>query len=295
MEVTTLFRDDGSTSREDVARALKRPGLVAENRARLLAEEAFNELKERQQLSVPCPSIAQYPFELVDGDEVLQRREPPADESSRGLIYLFLLAVTRGNMASTDRTLKGIDPTVVFEKLCADVLANFWGGRSEFSDVFIVGTARKNGRRHFPTEVDTLCNKLDEGGGWKKGARSPRAGDGSLDLAAWRRFQDKRSGGLVGFAQCKTGVHWREHLTKLKPAAFCGDYMRRPLLLAPLAMYMVPCRVEYERWDSDVRRGGLLLDRCRIAQYAADVTPELLDECRRWLDAALEDTRTQQS
>ena len=37
VEVTTLFRDDGSTSREDVARALKRPGLVAENRARLLA------------------------------------------------------------------------------------------------------------------------------------------------------------------------------------------------------------------------------------------------------------------
>ena len=206
-------------------------------------------------------------------------------------MYLFLLAITRGNMHSTHRALKGIDPTKVFEKLCGDVLMNFWGGRSTFSDVLIVGTARGNGRRHFPTEIEILCNKLGEGVGWKKGARSPGAGDGSLDIAAWRRFPDKRRGGLVGFAQCKTGIHWREHLTKLIPEAFCGNYMREPLLLAPLAMYMVPCRVEHDRWDSDVRLGGLLFDRCRITQYATDIPKERRDECRVWLDAALEDTR----
>ena len=291
VEITTLFKNGGDTSREDLARALKRSGFVTEDRARILAEEAFNELKDRQQLAESCPEIAKYPFELVDNDDVLRRKQKSTNPADGGVVYLFLLAITRGSMHSTHRTLGGIDPTKVFEKLCADVLINFWGGRSAVSDVLIVGTARRNGRRHFPTEIETLCNKLGEGGGWKKGARSPGAGDGSLDIAAWRRFPDKRRGGLVGFAQCKTGIHWREYLTKLKPEAFCGNYMREPLLLAPLAMYMVPCRVEYDRWDSDVRLGGLLFDRCRITQYSTDIPEERLDECRVWLDAALEDTR----
>ena len=145
VEITTLFKDDDDTSREDLARALKRPGFVSEDRARVLAEEAFNELKDRQQLAESCPEIAKYPFELACNDDVLKRRQKSTNPVDGGLVYLFLLAITRRSMHSKHRTLGGIDPTKVFEKLCADVLMNFWGGRSAFSDVLIVGTSRRNG------------------------------------------------------------------------------------------------------------------------------------------------------
>ena len=77
---------------------------------------------------------------------------------------------------------------------------------------------------------------------------APRGGDGKLDLmVVWRKFSDGRPGVLAGFAQCKTGIHWRDHLAKLEPAAFSGKFMRQQLIVSPLKDLYGP---EPNCWES---------------------------------------------
>lgn len=188
-------------------------------------------------------------------------------------------------MDSRRRVLSGIDPTAVFERLCADVLATFWGGHSNVSGAFVFGTARQNAT--FRSKIEDLCVRIGEGVGWKPDSKPPGAGDGTLDVVAWRRFLDDRQGSLIGFAQCKTGLYWRQHLTKLQPEVFCRRFMKQTLVLHPVRLYLVPCRVDRADWERHTGEGGILFDRCRIVQYAQNVSKSTLDECRSWLTIAL--------
>ena len=122
----------------------------------------------------------------------------------------------------------------------------------------------------------------------KIGEKPPGAGDGKLDVVVWRVFPDRRAGGLFGFGQCKTGIHWKTHLTKLEPREFCRRYFQQPLIIDPVRVYMVPHRVNGSDWDHHTGEGGLLFDRCRLVQYGYDVSSEVLNECRDWLNAALD-------
>ncbi len=281
VEASTLFRADGSTSQEDLARAIHIDRSLSQQRARELAEDAFEELNDRiDACRVNChPNISCYPFELMGKNTVLQRKPPVPPDTDAGLLYLFLLVLSRSNMGSTARARNAIDPTKVFERLCADVLKDFWGGQSAHSDSLVFGTAHAGGQRNFESHINQLCNFLQEGMGWKNGARSPGAGVGKLEIVVYRRFCDKRPVSLVGFAQCKTGIHWREHLTKLQPSGFCHNYMTNPLVVEPMRIYMVPHRIVANRWDEDSRAGGLLFDRCRIVNYGNSIKPMTLKNC----------------
>lgn len=104
-------------------------------------------------------------------------------------------------------------------------------------------------------------------------------------------FSDGRTGGLIGFGQCKTGVHWKTHLTKLRPASFCRKYLAQPLILEPVRVYMVPHRVDKADWESHTDEGGLLFDRCRLVQYGHTISKDLTKDCRTWLNAALDRQR----
>lgn len=66
-----------------------------------------------------------------------------AQPSNIACLYWFLLLISRISMESTSRVLKSIDPTKVFESLCADVLASFWAVDGPHSGTFIFGTAAK--------------------------------------------------------------------------------------------------------------------------------------------------------
>ncbi|MDA1313926.1 MAG: hypothetical protein O2968_11365 [Acidobacteria bacterium] len=191
------------------------------------------------------------------------------------------------------RKLEGLDPTVIFERLCADILLNFWGGPSELSGAMVFGTARERASHNskFESNIEHLCSSLREGRGWKTGARKPGAGDGKLDIVVWRVFSDGRSGGLVGFGQCKTGVHWKTHLTRLRPRGFCQKYFQKPLAIDPIGVYMVPHRVEGSEWDDHTGEAGLLLDRCRLVQYGYNISKDVFGDCKIWLAAALKRQR----
>ncbi len=294
-EIATLFKNDRAISEDDLARQLHRDGFSSQTDSNQLASEAFDELQNRSDcLSHTSVVSASYPFDLTAGGNVIHLAREPNTTSTDGILYLFLLAITRASMHASSRTLVGIDPTKVFEQLCADVLLSFWGGKSAYSDVFLTGTAQTSGKRHFPSIVTALCKNLGQGLGWKTGAKSPGAGDGGLDVAVWRRFQDGRAGGLVGFAQCKTGDNWTEHLGRKNPASFHNAYMARPLVIDPLHLFMVPCRVEASAWDDYSREArGVLLDRCRIVHYGFSVSQVILEECRKWFLEAIRIERLQ--
>jgi hypothetical protein len=285
-EVTALFQADGNVSREDLARALHRRSGVSEDRARRVAEDAFSELSDRlKSCGAGKNEPNRYPFCLSFGSTLLSLKRPFRLNSNFGLLYWFLLFVTRADMSSNARTLDHTDPTTVFERLCAEVLCEFWGGGSEYSGAMVVGTAT-TGNTQFKAKITELCQKIGEGNGWRPGALSPGAGDAKLDLAAWRRFADSRQGGLLGFAQCKTGIHWKDHLTKLRPESFCQRFFQRLPTVLPVRLYMVPNRIVSHRWEEHSLEGGLLMDRCRILQYGNGISPPTLRQCKRWVHAA---------
>ena len=57
------------------------------------------------------------------------------------MLYIFLLLTSRADM-DAQRSLEGLDPTVLFEQVCADILLNFWGGATALSGSLVFGTAR---------------------------------------------------------------------------------------------------------------------------------------------------------
>ena len=288
-EISALFKADGTISREDLARAIFRSASIREVRARQIAEDAFTEIADRV---VSCGTgtsdLNRYPFRLDAGQTLLSLKRPFRTTSNFGLLYWFLLFVTRAEMDAKERILASVDPTKAFEQLCGDVLGAFWGGTTNYSGSIVMGTSSKPTKtvQNFQSKIQQLCEKLAEGAGWRAGGIAPGAGDAKLDVVAWKRFADKRQGALVGFAQCKTGVHWKDHLTKLKPRTFCLRFMQRPLVIAPLRLYMVPNRIVSHRWEEHTSDGGLLLDRCRLVQYGGAIAAPTLHSCKKWLMAA---------
>ena len=299
VELTALLSANRTASKEDLKKALLREpdpsedGTVqtrrsTDERVEANVSDVFKELEDRLlACGNPAPQSPSYPFRLDETLSVLTMR--PNDIGSSNLLYLFLLAVTRSDMSVQTRVKESVDPTKVFEQLCADVLRRFWGGISTHSDAMIFGTARSKAasEKKFQTNINKLSESLQEGDGWKDGARAPGGGDGGLDIVVWRRFKDRRQGGLVGFAQCKTGDHWTDHLTKLTTRTFLDKYMKTVLAIEPLRLYLVPCRVSRHRWREYTLDGGLLLDRCRIVQYADTISTATQAACRKWLDATV--------
>lgn len=295
VEIKALLESDGNASLEDLMRALHRAYSKSDADARALAGDVFKELKDREASCVPLAGKGrawEYPFKLNKSGNLLSLRTKLTAQSRAGMLYAFLLVASRADMDS-ERKLENLDPTKLFEQLCADILLNFWGGKSELSGSMVFGTARKKARHNhqFHANIENLCASLRHGRGMKLGAKTPGAGDGKLDVVVWRIFSDGRVGGLIGFGQCKTGVHWKTHLTKLQPRNFCNKYFQHPLILDPIRVYMVPHRVDGSDWESHTGEGGLIFDRCRLVQYGYDISQDVFAECRTWLNAALDRQR----
>jgi hypothetical protein len=295
LELTAWFSADRNASREDLIRALRREGdTTAQNRidtdtfAEEKATHVFKELRDRE---TACgrsdDGKNQYPFMVSKDASLLSVGSNPL--SVNQLIYLFLLLVSKSDMSSSARKKVSIDPTKVFESLCRDVLEIFWGGPSGNSGVLIFGTSQRGVStvRKFRTSIDDLCNQIGEGMGWRNDAIAPGGGDGGVDLVAWRKFSDGRQGGLIGFGQSKTGIHWQDHLAKLTPSVFSRNYMVKPLVIPPYRLYMVPVRISEHRWESHTGMAGLLLDRCRIVEYASSLSKDVLENCQSWSEARL--------
>ena len=189
---------------------------------------------------------------------------------------------------TTNRTHAGLDGTLLFESLAAEVAREYFGERAQS---LVFGTSATNGS--FPQRVDDLCSRLGEGGGFRSdGERRTSARDGKLDIVAWKPFTDGLPGKLIGFGQCKTGTNYGDSLAQLQPSAFCGKWMRDSIVASPIRMFFISESLD----SSEALRyeishdAGVVFDRCRIVEFCETVSPELIKKVERWTLAAAKAT-----
>ncbi len=222
-----------------------------------------------------------YPFEVVGYGHTLR-------VSTRGLqhqqlIYKYLLLATRLNMKD-NRTHAQIDGTHLLEQLAAEVARGYLGARA---DCLVFGTSSKD--KNFAAKIDTLCGQLEEGGGFEnRDLDPPTAKDGKLDVVAWKHFADGKPGKLIAFGQCKTGTSYHDTLTQLQPRTFCEKWLRSSPVVPPVRMFFVAEALSRSHWSTMARDAGILFDRCRIVDFADNVSTEVLEKVRAWTHAAAE-------
>ncbi|CAN5540989.1 hypothetical protein BH10PLA1_BH10PLA1_02200 [soil metagenome] len=232
--------------------------------------EVFLELEKR---ASACGSG--YPFALQNRGEAIQHL--PIDNANRqAIVYRCLLLCTRLNMKS-DRTHGKLDGAFIFEEIAAAVLHAYLGvGKAK---ALVFGTSVTGG---FNAKVKDLCQKLREGGTYKPNKSGANANDGKLDAVAWIPFNDYRSGQVIIFGQCKTGSKWKSQTTQCRPVDFAKKWFVKPFVVDPLRALCVAESVGRQLWESFGIDGGLLLDRCRLVEFGANVTDLLLHKISVW-------------
>ena len=272
-----------SASMNEFSRILSRPedndfsseGVPEEEEINERAREAFSELEHRHEA---C--LGDYPFEIGANGETLHISQ--GSSNHKYSVYRYLLLATRLNM-SQNRTHAGIDGTLLFEKLAAEVAREYFGDRAKS---YVFGTSVSG--MNFSQKVEDLCDRLGEGGGFRSYGGSTRARDGKLDIVVWKPFTDGMPSKLIGFGQCKTGTSYRDSLTQLQPDVFYGRWMHYPIVVTPVRMFFIS---EALTWSTDRRvevsqEAGLVFDRCRIIDFCNNVTQELIEAIESWTAAA---------
>jgi hypothetical protein len=107
--------------------------------------------------------------------------------------------------------------------------------------------------------------------------------DAGLDIAVWRGFSDKRGPQLIGFGQCKTGTTWQESIARLRPSAFCNDWMEECPLAAPVKLFFIADTIT-SKWNR-ITRDVIFFDRCRVIEFSAHISESVLRRCRQWTEA----------
>ena len=235
-------------------------------------ESVYQELIDRRK---SC--YAGYPFEFGHASiKFNESREYKRD------MYLYLLLCTRFNM-NTQKMQNGIDATLLFEEICAEVARNHFGKNSE---CLIFGTATPG---NFEAKIRDLAIKLGEGEGYKNPNQNyPTKNDDGIDVVVWKNFADFREGKLIGFAQCKTGTNWRDLIHKLKPRDFCDNWLVNNPVLSPIPMIFLCDTLHYEQNFITDQRGFLIFNRFRIMEYLPDrLDAGLYRKVQQWLQGAL--------
>ena len=286
VELLALSQNDRNGSFQDVVQELRRSGSVEDafeleddetvvdlgsEVSQRVAQDAFDEIDDRLHACGTNPTS--YPFEV--GAQYIQER--PNNDS--GSVYEFLLLLSK---FGKDAGPNPVDAADLFERVSAAAALQYFGGADRGAQSYLFGFPRRVAPSGFKDALDDLCKRMGEGGGCRNHPTRKDQKDGKLDLAVWRRFEDRRLGKLIGFGQCATGKDWRSKLNELQPTDFCTKWMYDSIVVKPVRMFFVPFRVESERWDHDCIDGGILFDRCRISALTTGIDPQLKGQCHAW-------------
>jgi hypothetical protein len=236
-----------------------------------IAEAAFAEIDERFRSS---GGEQAYPFEIGENSVRLRK-------GMDGSVYSFLLLLS---VYGKDAGPPGMDGARLFEDVCAEASAAYLGGRHPHVKSRVFGFPRRLLPKAFPAALDALCRELGEGRGHREErAELPDQKDAKLDIVAWRDFEDRRPGKVIVFGQCATGGNWREKLLELPPPQdWCSYWMQDRPAVWPTRWFFVPHRIEMAHWFYACVHGGVLHDRCRIAQLAGQLDTGLASLCAAW-------------
>ncbi len=239
-----------------------------------------------------CGRNSVYPFEASENMVILAdtgRR----NGGSAGVVYRYFLLATRYNMKS-NRKYAGIDATLLFEELCKEVAERFWGGPGESVDARVLGTARlRTAAKRVGFRAAVEQSLRDLGGGLVFQMHDPHedidAKDDGVDILLWRRFADNRPGVLIGCGQCKTGTSWSSSdLRALNPKSFFSKWACKQPHVDPIPLFFLAQRV-VTKWNQHCVDAGLLFDRCRIVEYASNLSEKLTARIEAWVQAAEND------
>ncbi len=292
IELECLRRADKNVSALDITRIIEREAeQMSQDTVLQYVRDSIKDLESR--ISNIGTMGAAYPYQVDPTGDLIAYRTDIGDADR--MIYLFLVLCTRLNMKS-DRKHATHDAAIFFEQLCREVSLRLWGGKNDNRvNAIVFGTGRlvDGSHDHDPIDVSTfeaavnnLCVNLCEGVGFDAKSDGPiTAKDGKLDVVVWRRFSDSRHGQLIGFGQCKTGTSWESDLMKLRPDDFFSKWVRQHPTVLPVRLYFITDRV-IDRWYDRSRDGGVLLDRCRIMEYCAELPSQLVKQITDWVAAA---------
>ena len=276
---------DGSTSTTTISEDLGRlddndysAGVPEDNESDEIIDSAHREIERRK-----SASRGAYPFAVSNQGYTLTV-DAVCDDHKQD-IYKYLLLSTRLNMRDS-RVHANIDGANLLEDLSAEVAREYFGHRAES---LVFGTAARGSG--FREKVNDLCRRLKEGGGFISQSGSfSNIQDGKLDVVVWKHFCDTLPGKIIGFGQCKTGTDYRDDLAQLQPDSFCKKWFRSPVAVDPIRMFFVSEALPINAWFEIASDGGLLFDRCRIVDFADNLSAELLAKVRTWTSAAAEAT-----
>jgi hypothetical protein len=267
VDETIADSDDGGQAEED-------------DQGEPLAEAAFSELDDRMR---SCGGLAEYPFEIESN--LLKLRD---DAETRLYTFLALLSWF-GKSAGP----KGTNGEKLFEEVCAKAAVGYLGGPSPRVKSFVFGFPRRVEPKGFKAALDKLCIVLGEGQGHHKARpKLPHEKDAKLDVVAWREFEDQRPGKIITFGQCATGADWIDKVTELPQTVdWCTTWMADRPGVWPVRSFFVPHRIDRKNWFDTCVKGGILHDRCRIANLAKDLGADLAAQIASWSSHVLSGIR----
>lgn len=269
MSITELANCLGRLEENDYSE----DGVPEEDDVEEIVEDVLSEMLRR---SNACRDG--YPFEITNNGYTLVAT--PSEESHKFLLYRYFLLATRLNMLH-DRQHAGMDGTLLFEKVAAEIARNYFGCRAK---AFVFGTASDIAK--FEDRINYLCRQM--GLPYKfetKDNTLPTAQDGKLDIVVWKAFADQRDGMLIGFGQCKTGTHYLGHVTELQPSGFCQSWFDTIPAVLPVRLFLITDTIR-DSWYYTVTQAGLLFDRCRLIDYANEVPYNVLRNVKAWTKEA---------
>ena len=287
-EIECIRRADLSVSVKDVWLAME-----SERPVDLLDEEdewgeesdndkvwvAFDEVDARGE---DCGEGAFYPFHRrgPDDGQVAVKEGVKSSQRWHALLYLFLLWLTR----TSETTIH--DARGLFEQLCCDIALNYWGGEKTGGKVVRFGDERA-----FEEKANDLAREL--GGGKFQKELLPdgsRPKDARVDIVVHRPFADGRAGRLIGLGQCKSGHNYKDSLGQLNSDAFKRLFSGDGFVVPPARMFFISDRIADKKLMADYcAQAGIVFDRCRIMEYAANVDKELKGKISNWILGRLEE------
>lgn len=237
---------------------------LADDDPDVTVDVVLQEIGRRQKL---CRTA--YPF-TEDGSNVY------FTSSGAALPYLFMLAIATSRPFRAESRQKETDE--LFDYLVLDALKQYLGSGCEG----VRFGAPASGKRpaNFRDAIGWLAKQMKLSTG--TGRARPTAGDAGLDVVAWRRFRDDRSGYLVILAQCTVQVEWVEKARDLAEDVWRGwiDFGKDPHLALAIP-FVVP--KDFKRWDALCRRVHTVLDRLRLCELMGATAMTRRTEAARWV------------
>lgn len=214
---------------------------------------AFRLLEKRQQILKDL-----YPF-TIDETFIVTKK------TVRDSFYLQMLFLTpKAGLFTSGATWNLEKASQLFEDLTEKALSNFFGSNTHTANF---GFPSRSGRpAEFSAAVEWLSKKTNIRLG--NAFRPPRKKDGGVDLFVWKSFSDNQPGIPIMLVQCTIKEDFINKIGDIDLRLW-ANWLSSDI--EPLVALAVPGVVTKEEVWSEITTRGILLDRMRLTELAAEV------------------------